>query len=414
MNEGIFKRFSQKLLVGTILLLLATAAFNRVVDPFQYFGTPRITGFNAVKSRLRLFEREVKPTVVKREQPEAVILGSSVSDIGFEPLHPALTSDGGGKSYNFGMVGASWKETTCALEYVLANTDAKRIIFGMPPQAMPEEDCTRILADMNKNRLAEMLVSPLALYHSQRTLFHQDPQTLNTHSAEGRYLFARYDSHQIERVRRTQQFLAVKLLGKATCSEDRLRHSLEGPAEAPLGFDTTTPFDLSGLARILAQVSGRNIQLRIVLYPQHVVGAEVDYLCGEAQQRWFVMDRIARYLEQHPPVPPATVEVWDFQDYGPLFDEPLDGNLMTYWQDCGHFNPELGDLMLNAMFGVNGGASDPVTGFGYRVTSATLERRYRWLLHQRRTFLQTHPETWDTLLHLVPPEAQRSEVASKH
>jgi hypothetical protein len=405
LNEAVFKNYSRGLLLGAALLLLATAAFNRLVDPFQYFGTPRISGFNEVKSRLRFFEREVKPAVVKREQPEAVILGSSIAAIGFEPLHPALTGDGRTKSYNFAFSGATWKETYCALEYVLANTDAKRIVLGILDHAMPEEDCGRNLEAMNENRLPEVLVSPQAIHHSNKTLRSQNPGEPLTHTAEGRYLFSRNDP-RVEH--RTQVFFEANLQGKATCSEDRLRHSLDEPT-APLALDTSTPLDLSGLSHILKQVSGRDIQLRIVLYPRHVVGAEAYYLCGEEQHRWLVMDRVARYIEQHPPVPPASVELWEFQGYGPPFAEPLDGGVLTYWQDTIHFNPELGDRMLDAMFSSGGEASDPVTGFGYRVNTATLAARHRWLSDQRRAFLQSHPETWDTLMRLVPAEVQRSQ-----
>jgi hypothetical protein len=75
-----------------------------------------------------------------------------------------------------------------------------------------------------------------------------------------------------------------------------------------------------------------------------------------------------------------------------------------------HFNPELGDRMLDAMFAVvDGDASDQVTRFGYRVNTATVAARHRWLSDQRRAFLQAHPETWDTLMRLVPLELQRSQ-----
>ena len=174
-----------------------------------------------------------------------------------------------------------------------------------------------------------------------------------------------------------------------------------------LAPDSTEPFDLSGLGRILTQVSGRAIELRIVFYPRHVIGAEADYLCGEEQQRWLALYRVARYLEAHPPAPPASVEVWDFQGYGPPFDEPLGGGVLTYWQDPIHFNPVLGDRMLDAMFGRGEPGLDPVTGFGYRVDSTTLAARYHWHLEQRAAFLRAHPDTWDTLMRLVPDDVPR-------
>lgn len=404
MGETVFARYSRGLLAGSVLLMLATAAFNRIVDPFQYFGAPRIPGFNEVKSRLRFFEREVKPAVVKREQPEAVILGSSIAAIGFEPTHSALTRDGRAKSYNFAIAGAPWKEVFCALEYVLAHTHAKRIVFGMIAQPMPDEECGPSLAAMNENRLVEVLVSPQVVQHSVKTLRSQNPREPQAHTPEGRYLFFR-DDPRVEH--RARIFFEENLRGKTTCAEERLRHSLDRPIALPVPDDSTA-FDLSGLARILAQVSGRDVQLRIVLYPRHVVGAEADYLCGEAEQRWLTMYRVAQFLEAHPPAPPASVELWEFQGYGPPFDEPLGGGVLTYWQDPIHFNPLLGDRMLDAMFGRNADGSDPVTGFGYKVETATLAARRRWLAEQRAAFLRAHPETWDTLMRLVPDHVQRA------
>jgi hypothetical protein len=405
LGEAVFKSYSQILLAATALLLLATAAFNWAVDPFQYFGAPRIAGFNSVKTRLRFFERELKPVAVKMLQPEAVIFGSSIADIGFEPLHPDLTRNGRAKSYNFGFIGSIWKENFCALEYTLANTNVQRIVLGIYGDPMPDEDCRPKHAAMNENRLAQMLVSPQALQHSFETLRRQDPSKPFAHTPEGRYLFFRNDP-RVEM--RSQYYFKESLAGKAGCSEDRLRRSLDEPEAAPV-FADSTPFDLSGLARILEQVSGRDIQLRMVLYPRHVVDMEAAYLCGEALDRWLAMYRIALFIEQHPPAPPASVELWDFQNYGPPFDEPLDSGVLTYWQDVIHFNTELGDRMLDDLFSAGKDAAGSVTGFGYRVDTATLAARYHWLAEQRRAFLRAHPQTWDTLMRLVPPEVQRSQ-----
>jgi hypothetical protein len=346
----------------------------------------------------------VKPVVVRRKQPEAVILGSSVAAIGFEPLHPALTADGRATSYNFAMAGAPWNEVFCNLEYVLTHTQVKRIVVGMVAQPMPNEDCGRSLSAMDENRLPEVLVSPQAVQHSLKTLRSQDPHEPQTHTPEGRYLFFRDDPRAEDRAR---VFFEENLRGKTTCSEERLRRSLDGPV-APLSVDAEAPFDLSGLERIVAQVSGRDIQMRLAVYPRHVVGAEADYLCGEQEVRWQAMYRIARFLEEHPPAPPASVELWDFQGYGPFFDEPLGSGVLTCWQDPIHFNPVLGDRMLDAMFGRNATVTDPVNGFGYRVESTTLAARRGWLAEQRAAFLRAHPETWDTLMRLVPDHVPRA------
>lgn len=408
MDEPLFAHYGRWLLGGTVLLMLLTAAFNRVVDPFQYFGDMRIEGFNAIKTRLRFFEREVKPVVLRRERPESLIIGSSVAAIGFEPLHPSLSRDGRAKSYNFAFAGAPWKETFCALEYVLARTTAKRIVFGMVAHSMPEEDCSRSTAAMDENRLSEVLVSPQAVQHSIKTLRSQHPRENQRHTPEGRYEFFRYDADAEGRAR---VLFRAYLAGK-DCSEDRLRRSLDHPAP-PLVPDPTAQFDLSGLKRILGQMSGRDIQLKIVIYPRHVVGAEAEYLCGDGLERWHVMHRMAEYIEKHPPAAPASVEVWEFQGYGPSFAEPMGRGERNSWQDPIHFNVELGDILLDWMFGAIAVESDTVTGFGYRVSSATLGARYRWLSDQRASYLKAHPEAWETLMRLVPSDIRRSELPTR-
>jgi hypothetical protein len=402
-GQTFFARYSLGLLAGAAGLMFVTAVFNRVVDPFQYFGYPRIEGVNAIKTQLRFFEREVKPVVLRRERPESVIIGSSVAAIGFEPLHPLLNPEGRVKSYNFALAGAPWEETYCALEYVLARTTPKRIVFGMVAQAMPEANCVHSAAAMDEDRLSQMLVSPQAVRHSLKTLRSQHPRENQRHTAEGRYEFFRYDAQDEARAR----FLFQAYLPGKDCSEDRLRHSLDR-SPLPLTLEPEAPFDLSGLTRILGQMAGRDIQLKLVIYPRHVIGAEMEYLCGDGLVRWRAMQRIAAYIETHPPAPPASVELWEFQGYGPPFAEPMGRGVLGTWQDPIHFNVELGNTLLEWMFGATAAGADPVKGFGYRVSSATLEARYRWHADQRAAYLRAHPETWDTLMRLVPPAVPRS------
>ena len=68
-----------------------------------------------------------------------------------------------------------------------------------------------------------------------------------------------------------------------------------------------------GLARIIDSVSGRDVTLRLAVYPRHVLSIEADYLCGRQMERWRALWQLARFLETHPPAPPASVEIWDFQ-----------------------------------------------------------------------------------------------------
>jgi hypothetical protein len=150
-------------------------------------------------------------------------------------------------------------------------------------------------------------------------------------------------------------------------------------------------------------VSGRALSLRLAVYPRHALSIETDYLCGRQMERWRALWHLARYLENHPPALPASVEIWDFQGYSSYTTEPVVPTLMSYWQDPEHFNFEFGNVMLDWMFGRVPDAATGVNGLGYRVTTATLGERYDWFSRQRIAYLERHPETWTTLSRMLPP-----------
>jgi len=392
-------RYVRRLMFWLALLLGLTVAFNRVVDPFWYFRDVEIEGFNAIKTKFRRFERNVKPAVLASEQPEAVILGSSYAEIGFDPLHPVLTRNGQARSYNFALAGAPWQMNFCALEYVLATAPLKRIVLGIHAQPLPAFDCTEKIADMRETSWTALLLSPRALGAAIETVVHQRPGEKGSHTREGLYFYSRYDPGVD---RRFGQFFGSILRDAKGCSLANLPLSLDRPVP-PLTVSPQAPFDVEGLARVVESVSGRDVTLRLAVYPRHVLSIETDYLCGRQTDRWRALWHLARFLEDHPPAAPASVEIWDFQGYNAYTTEPVTPGLMTYWQDPEHFNYEFGNVMLEWMFGAVAGAGTTLDGLGYRVTTATLPQRYQWFSHQRIAYLEKHPGTWTELERLVPP-----------
>ncbi len=393
------KRYVAIVITSLVLLLGVTATFTRVVDPFWYFRDVEIDGFNAIKTKFRRFERNVKPAVVAAEKPEAVILGSSFAEIGFDPLHPALTRDGAAASYNFALAGAPWQMNFCALEYVLAVTPVKRVVLGIHAQPLPAFDCSESIADMRETSWTALLLSPSALGAAIETVVHQGRAERGSHTREGMYFYSRYDAGVD---RRFQQFFSSVLHDAKGCRWDNLERSLhDGTAPFPVPEDVA--FDTEGLARIVEAVSGRDVTLRLAVYPRHVLSVETDYLCGREKERWRALWHLAGYLEAHRPAPPASVEIWDFQGYNNYITEPLTSTLMTYWQDPEHFNFEFGNVMLDWMFGGVPNAARILGGVGYRVTTATLAERYAWFARERIAYLDAHPATWRELGRLLPP-----------
>jgi hypothetical protein len=389
MADRIFRPFAIWLLVGLLGALGLVGLFNRIVDPFWYYRDVSIDGFNAVKTKFRRFERDVKPSIVAREKPEAIILGSSFAEIGLDPRNPYFTDHGRLTGYNFGIAGAGWNLTRCYFEFALRNAAPKRIVFGIPLTDLPAVDCSGQLATMGNPGIGPLLFSASALRASVQTVLEQHKQR-PSHTREGLYFYARAQGAAERSF--TEMFSAR--LRPQSCNLRELGSARAGIA--PLANPKRT-LDLAGLRHVVREAVARRIELRLVVYPQHVYNLELDALCGSGLDRWDALDQMARAVEEASGGSPL-VQLWEFFGYNDVTGEQVSPD-MKLWQDPQHFNVEVGNLMLAEMFG------RPPAGqivFGQRVVpgaQAEAQRRYD---AGRRTFIDAHPWFYPGLSRLVP------------
>ena len=94
------------LFVSTVLLFV-NAAFVFLVDPYDIFGTPGVQFINKNKYKYQTYDRISKIYKVRRLQPEALILGSSTTDVG---LRPETLNRLAGRSFNLSFAGGGVQE----------------------------------------------------------------------------------------------------------------------------------------------------------------------------------------------------------------------------------------------------------------------------------------------------------------
>lgn len=357
------------------ILLGLTALFNRVVDPFWYYRDVSIVGFNAVKPKFRYYERHVKPAILQREQPASLIFGSSFSEIGFDPLHPALTA--AGKSYNFGIGGAGWDMVSCNVQFAISHDPALRqVVLGIHPAAMPLRNCAAEIAKMEQPDERAFLLSKEALEGSINTVLEQYRQK-PSHTAEGMYFYTRGVPGTAGRFR---EYFTRHL----SCKMD---HAVVGQPDSGSHIHSavpgTMPVDLSGLRDIVNKAVARGIAVKLVVYPRHTLAVELEYQCGIRQDRWDVLAQIASLIEQDTK---GLVEVWDFEGYHGIGTEIISDAPGVYWQDPAHFNYEFGSIMLDEMF-----AAEPPR-VGLRITSTNLAARTDAERKAHATHISNHPE----------------------
>lgn len=388
------RQYTIGLLTALALLLALTAAVNRVVDPYWYYRDVEIEGFNAAKPRFARFERYIKPQLLAREQPQAVVLGSSLAEVGLDTGDPAFTDGGKLKGYNFAFAGADWGLVQCHLDYALSGTDLQRAVIGIHPGPLPiAGNCSKLMPEVSEFFEAKFLLSLQALYHSVRTVLEQR-KARSSHTREGRYLYARGRPGAAARFR---EYFLGRERRDPRCTLERV------PADPPPSGDIAAAaigpvarLDLSGLRSVIRKTRARGVELRLFAYPQHALSLELDFLCGQSAPRWAALTAIAQVVAEE--APHGGVELWEFYGYTPMTGESVAGREPVYWQDPEHFNHELGSLLLADMFG---GLSE--VGTGRRVTPESVAEDYRALLSSRERYLHEYPWFYDELRAALAP-----------
>lgn len=354
-------------------------AFNRIVDPFWYYRDISIDGFNAIKPYFGTYERHVKPAIVAREQPNVLIFGSSFSEIGFDPLHPALLAIG--RSYNFGMAGAGWDIVACNVQFAfLKDAALKQIVLGVHPEAMPQVDCRKKIKSMEHPEEHAFLFSYDALQASINTVLDQHTKQ-PSHTAEGLLFYNRGKPGTASRFREVFALHPPCHIEHTNVKEMSNKYMLQA-------------LDLSGLRDIIRSAKKKGIKVKLVIYPRHALMLEQDYQCGTRQARWDAEVKIVSLVEHEAG---DMGQVWAFDGYHRIALEPISENIGRYWQDPAHFNYEFGNIMLDEMFAIK------PPKFGIQLTSANLAVQADIERKARTAFLTSHPEFLQQLESLLPP-----------
>ena len=388
------RAYTTGLLLGLALLLAVGAAINRLVDPFWYFGAPELNGFNAHKPFFARYERHVKPQLLARYRPQAIVLGNSLAEIGFDAASPDLTARGALRAYNFAFAGASWELVQCHFDFALGATEVKRAVIGISVSDLPApRDCAGRLTEISGFSEAKLLLSLSVLDKSLRTVLQQN-RARSSHTRDGRFLYARGMPGVDSRFR---EFLRNRNHDQKACAAGRIpKVPPQSGTIAPAAIAPARNLDLSGLRSVIREATARGIELRIVAYPQHAMFLELDLLCGRGDEHWARVGAIAQVIAEE--APRGNVELWDFLGFNEVTGETIAGRAPVYWQDPEHFNYEVGNVMLADMFG--GVAHGRL---GRRIAAGEANDAYHEFLTGRDAFIAQHPGFYEDLRALLAP-----------
>ena len=376
---SVWRRYLAVATAGTLALVALTGALNWFVDPFWFYGGVTVTGVNAIKPEFPYRERESKPFIVARRQPSAVILGSSYAEIGLDPAHPALAV-GGYDTYNFGLIGGSWRRIYCNFDFALRVAPLRRVILAVDATAMPTVTCDGDIGVFGPFDHLRNLLSIDTLKSSLVTLLQQRPSA-RTHDDNGLFFYTKRSASVFERFARA--------LRKRVRERDPT--AATKPATAP-------ETNFSGLTTLIARAAGGGVEVIVVVHPRHAYVREVLIRNGAKAGYWATIRGLVAAIEDQARTSGVEVAVWDFADYDALTAEPVRrGRAMTYWQDPGHYNTAFGDAMFDRMFGCVRPACEGAPPFGHKLSTATLDGRIAAFDAARSDYISAHPEFTDNL-----------------
>ena len=391
------------------------AAFNVAVDPYLVFGMPRHAGFNALKPSAETHEWMMKAYQAPRINARTVVLGSSRTDIGFDPSSAAWP-DSAQPVYNLSLAGAHTESSLRFLEHMLAVRGGepvpKTLIVGLdfenflikPPQPQPQAAAEKhgpAPVDEVGERLAVLANGQPNPSRSLRVWKDYGASTLSldavidsvqTLVANQRAGQANVDDHgHLSEARFTEW---VKYDGVAALFEQKNANTVRDLSIPRRSLSDRPGGDVKGFGavhRLIAFAKLHRMTLLLSVQPAHAMRLELlDYM-----DYWQDYEHFKRGLTQIAAAARADgvdVSLWDFGGYESYASEAVPANkdrvarLRWFW-DPVHYTTALGDVMVATMLGQAGADS-----YGVRLEPATVEARLKQVRLDQQTYRQTRPE----------------------
>ncbi len=338
-----------------LLLLLAVAAFDIAVDPYDIFAMPRIAGFNARKPDAATHQMMTKTYAVERARPVTLLLGSSRVDVGLDPESDAFPA-AMRPVFNFGIGGQVYAGDLFALRQALAGgrlryavlvVDFELALKDQP--ALPAEQLARAPLAPGRllQKIKDMFLSSLTL----GAFLDSVGTVLAQHDSGAADMAENGASSDAELAAHTKSDGPVALFAE----KDRGDAQRNAHGAVYLAAHEGAVPSLDVVAAVADFCRAHGVAVTLVIPPMHARAL--------AQWRDYgYFDRFLAWKSGLARIAGADVKLWDFSADSPYISErPEDGAPRWFWESL-HFKRALGDLMLRRMF-----ASDP-TPFGVLVS----------------------------------------------
>ncbi len=364
------KSYMNKLLILSIIFVITAISFNWLINPYGIFHSPEIEGINKKKPEFSTHLRLAKARAVYEQKPEAVILGTSRSEFGFDPNHPGWKSN---LVYNLALSGCNMYEALRYFQYVHSIKPQKQVIlaveffmFNIFQKNKPDFK----ESNFTRNQLLT-LASIDTFFASLKTVFKQHTEEEYLHNGQHHWTFNANNIREQGGHRRA--FRATeKGYMKDTWFQGRQKlYKFTNRKESTLNY-----------FRTLLDIAYRdNVDLRILISPSHARLWEALDSVGlwKKFEQW-KREMVQINEQQANKYGKTPFPLWDFSGYNTFTTEevpPLDDKktqMKWYWESS-HYKKELGDYVLDRVFQYNHPDRIIPDDFGKLLQSKNIEQQ---------------------------------------
>lgn len=377
--------------MAALVVCLAAAGLNLAVDPFGIYQTRSISGFNAYKPEKYHRVRLLKAYEVWHIKPQAVVLGTSRSHIGIRMTHPGWLKSAEPR-YNLAFDGATTHEMYAYLRHAEAARHLQQVVLGLdtwqlgmnPSGVRPDFDPALLNVPHGYwHHIGTWLAGLRILFNadtavaSVQTVFDQVTATPDWLAPDGQRLGATFfhQSGEFAEGGPSSYFWRVDREEMGFKLDKGLPPHLRRGAAEPEPDLPSQEY----IRKIISFCRDAGIDLRIFITPAHAHQMEISDLAGERQKieagKRALVKMLVDDAARHPQA--RKFPLWDFSGYSGVTTEPVPepgthAEMRFYW-DSSHFKQEVGDWVLDRLFGRIQPDDPPPTDFGMRLTPETID-----------------------------------------
>ncbi len=406
------KKYSIQLVSTSAIIVIIFIAMNFIVDPFDFYGTPKIKHFNMIKPSTGDSPRLNEIINVLQKAPEYLIIGTSREDSGIDPKHPVFNRH---SVFNAAISSQPFVESKEILDGLLKRDEPpKQIVFGLLFESanvygnlLPADYSQE---NFNPSRPYKLLVSLSTLKSSAKTIV--------------KNLVSNSSAKENDGFRTPEEWVNQLLIGQHKAFKDNERHYLLDnhfpmPACKNALIDNTkngtTLTPMEEVRDAVAIAYRMKSEMYLFFGPSHARQWETIQTSGLWGQFEDWKRMVVEIVESEAVKAKARpFQVWDFSGYNTITTEPIPATgdkttRMRYYYESSHYTPAAGDLVLDRIFNYHSPDRTVPDDFGVLLTSQNIESHLARIRADREHYRLTHPDD------IAEIEAMAREVAkTKH